>query len=208
MNLIGNSCVSAFIIRDFLKEEYTNPFCWNIIDYKSMYNLIKYYNTINFLNYKLVYLNDKNTFAIIIDNKVTVMYIHYKKDETVEGIKYELSNVKSNNIEKYIVEKYESRVKKMLSKNEKPVFLIAAGYNQEYYYTENELKTIINLNSPYKIIISYDKCNIKSSKNVIVLNHNLQMNIDGVHFKLASFISDKVFNIKINEKDYIKPTLS
>lgn len=63
MNLIGNSCVSAFIIRDFLKEEYTNPFCWNIIDYKSMYNLIKYYDTINFLNYKLENSSiNKNTF--------------------------------------------------------------------------------------------------------------------------------------------------
>ena len=40
MNLVGNSCVSAFIMRDCLKKEFNNPFCWAIIDFDSMYNLI------------------------------------------------------------------------------------------------------------------------------------------------------------------------
>lgn len=206
MNLIGNSCVGAFIIRDFLKEEYINPFCWNIIDYKSMYNLIKYYDSINFLNYKLI--NENNVFSILIDDKVKVKYIHYKKDKNINGIKFEAFDVLSNNIEKYIIEKYESRVKKMLSKKEKPIFLIAAGYTQEYYYSEKELKSIIDINSPYKIIISYDKCKIKSTNNVIILNHNFKMNMSGVHFKLASFIAKNIFNIYIDEKKYIKPLMN
>lgn len=209
MNLIGNSCVSAFIIRDFLKEEYTNPFCWNIIDYKSMYNLIKYYDTINFLNYKLENSSiNKNTFSVIIDKKVVVNYIHYIKDEKIDGLKFEKSNIFSNNIEKYIIEKYENRVRKMILKKESPIFLLAAGYNQEYYYTDDEINSILDLNSPYKIIISYDKCNVKPRGNSIILNHNLKMNVDGVHFKLASFISKNIFNIYIDENSYEKPLMS
>lgn len=206
MNLIGNSCVSAFIIRDFFKEEFTNPFCWNVIGYESMYNLIKYYDEINFLNFKVIrsqLKNNQNTFSVIIDDKVVVNYIHYKKDESAKSIIFEKSNVIWCDIEKYVTSKYKSRVEKMLSKNENPVFLIAAGYNQEYYYSENELESIYNIDTPYKIIMSYDNCKLKSYNNVTVINHNLKMNVDGVHYKLASFISDKVFNIK--EKSTQRP---
>ncbi len=34
------------------------------------------------------------------------------------------------------------------------------------------------------------------------------MNVDGVHFKLASFISKNIFNIYIDENSYEKPLMS
>ena len=64
------------------------------------------------------------------------------------------------------------------------------------------------MESKYKIIISYDKCNVKPRGNSIILNHNLKMNVDGVHFKLASFISKNIFNIYIDENSYEKPLMS
>jgi len=57
--------------------EFSNPFCWNIIEYESMYNLIKYYDSINFFNYTLEFDNILKTYNVIIDNKVKVKYIHY-----------------------------------------------------------------------------------------------------------------------------------
>ena len=48
MNLVGNSCVSAFIMRDCFKKEFNNPFCWAKIDFQSMYNsLMDVYKRVN-----------------------------------------------------------------------------------------------------------------------------------------------------------------
>ena len=86
-NIIGNSCVSAFITKELLNQEFINPFCWNTIDAQSMYNLILYYDTLDWNNIELI--KDKNWhFYTIIDNKVIINFdgnrIEYEKKNLKE----------------------------------------------------------------------------------------------------------------------------
>ena len=60
MNLVGNSCVSAFIMRDCFKKEFNNPFCWAKIAFESMYNLIVKSDSINFKNVEFIKCDNYN----------------------------------------------------------------------------------------------------------------------------------------------------
>jgi hypothetical protein len=96
----------------------------------------------------------------------------------------------------------------MLNSKIPPIFIIAAGYHQEYYYTNEQLQSIINLNSKYKIIISYDKCNVNISNNtnVMILNHTFKMDIDGVHNNIAKLLYENI--IKNNMDKFTKKYFS
>lgn len=195
MNLIGNSCVASFITRDFLKEKYKNPFCWTSMDFESIYNLIKKYDTIDFNNVK--FINIGNFYQAILDNDIKINYIHYLNDDKCENLTFDRSNVKCKEILPYVKKKYFDRIK--LIKEEEPIFILAAGYYQEYYMTDKEIQKIIDINSKYRIIISMPNTKnnmLKSIKNVKIANHNLQMNVDGVHYELAKFISKDILNLQ------------
>lgn len=85
MNIISNSCVGGFITRDYLKQSFNNPFVWCNVDNKSFLNLIKNYNTINWLNYELV--KDENwNFSIIVDKLVKINYTHYRFDKNADKL--------------------------------------------------------------------------------------------------------------------------
>ena len=53
LKLISNSCVGGFIYRDNVRCAYQTPFIWNLIDFESMYYLIKNFQDINFKNYDI-----------------------------------------------------------------------------------------------------------------------------------------------------------
>lgn len=202
MNLIGNSCVSAFISKLCLKETYNNPFCWCKMDFDSIYNLIKDYDKINFENVE--FIKDGNIYTAIIDGKVRVKYIHYIEDNSLTELTFEKSNVKGPNIIEYVKEKYFSRLKKM---NDEPIFILAAGYWQEYYLNDEQIQKLIDLNSKYKIIISMPNSKnnkLKSQQNVRILNHNFKMGLDGVHRILAVYISNYFFGTKVSTSDQIQ----
>ena len=194
MNIISNSCVGAFLTRDYLKEEFSNPFVWSYIDIESFYNLIKNYDNINWFNYELVKDNNWN-FSIIIDKQIKVEYPHYKFDKNAIKPRYNTGNehrdVFSNKIWEYIVEKYEIRTKRMLEKREKPLFLLATCYDYNikifnHKYDINWINKIDSLPDTYKIILvskyfifNNKKCyTYKHSKNNIELaNEIYKMNI-------------------------------
>jgi hypothetical protein len=150
-NLIGNSCVSAFITNELLKQKYINPFCWCTIDADSMYNLIKYYDNINFKNFELI--KDKNwMFYIIIDKKIKIRWPHYKFSKTDKILKKLKHDVYWNKIWEYIVEIYIKRTNRMLNEKINPIFIIGSTI-KSHLYNENKLKQICALNSKYKLII-------------------------------------------------------
>ena len=122
MNIISNTCVGAGIYKNCLNKPYSNPFMWNLIDYDSMYKLIKNYDKINFKNIKVEKLNKEvnNSYAVIIDNSITIKYIHYRYDKTKTEPEIKGVDVFYNKIEEYIKEKYLTRLKLM---KEKPVFI-------------------------------------------------------------------------------------
>lgn len=202
MNLVGNSCVSAFIMRDCFKQEFNNPFCWAKIDFNSMYNLISKWDSIHFD--KVDFIKSNNCYNAIIDDVVKVQYIHYIEDNKRNEISFEKSNVIGPNILDYVKTKYFSRLAKM---KEPPTFLLAAGYWQEYYVNDNQIEKLLDLNSKYTIIVSmpHSKMNVmKSTNNIKIHNHSFKMGSDGVHRKLAYYIANYYWEIKGEE---VSPTL-
>lgn len=159
MNLIGHTCIPSFITTKCLNENISNPFSYAVLDFNSVYNLVKDYDIINWFNYELI--KDKNwNFYIIIDNKIKIWYGHYKFDKNVNGIITKNNNVYSNKIWEYIVEKYETRVKRMLNNKESPIFIFASANNRidnAYDFSLEQQTKLIELNSPYKIIFSFKK---------------------------------------------------
>lgn len=155
MNLIGNTCVASYITRDHLKQTFINPFVWNIIDFESCFNLVKYWDVLNFENYELV--KDKNwNFSIIIDGKVKVQYVHYIFSAKYDKITINNNDVYFNRIWEYIIEKYEKRIKNI--RKEKPIFIFATanyGLSRHKPFTIDEQKKLEELESPYKIILSF-----------------------------------------------------
>ena len=152
MNLIGNTCSATAITKYCLKEKYSNPFCWNVIDFESFYNLIENYDTLNYKNYELV-KDDKWNFFIIIDNKVKIWFPHYRFDKNCKTIKIKEVDVYWCRIWEYIVSKYEERLKRMNDKHEEPIFIISSNHPQQWF-SKDQLMKIIKMNSKYKIIIS------------------------------------------------------
>lgn len=195
MNIISNSCVGAFLTRDYLKEEFSNPFIWSYIDNKSFYNLIKNYDNINWFNYELVKDNNWN-FSIIIDKQIKVDYPHYKFDKNANELTYfdednQNRNVYSNKIWEYIIEKYEERTRRMLTKNEKPLFLLATCYDfnikdYNHHYDIDWINNIDLLETKYRVILvsKHFKFNNKlcyiykySKDNIELANEIYKMNI-------------------------------
>lgn len=150
MNLISNTCVGACLYK-CLNMNYGNPFCWNFIDFNSMYYLIENFENINFLDFTLI-KDAKWNFSIIIENKIKIQYVHYKFDKNATKIKIVKADVFYNKIWEYIVEKYKERLKRM---NEKPIFIIAS-IHKYHYYTEPEIYKICELcrKKNYKLVIA------------------------------------------------------
>ena len=165
MNLVGNTCVASYITRDIIKEPFSNPFCWNIIDFDSMYYLINHWDDINFLNFTIEKDNKWN-FWINIDNHVKVQYIHYHFDITCSSPKVKGNDVYYNKIWEYCVENYKRRLDRMLNACEEPIFILVwpnQAKSKRGYYTKDQ---IVKLKSAkHKVITSFDY-----SDNILVDN--------------------------------------
>lgn len=146
MNIIANSCVGGYIYKNELKTNYANPFIWALVDFDSMFHMITHFNTINFGAFDIKQ-DSKDTYSIIIDNAITVRYIHYKYDKTVHGVKTRDINVFSDKIWVYVVNKYVSRVRRMILDNENPVFVFANWFDPpETTLSYAQLKQLNELN--------------------------------------------------------------
>ena len=177
MNLIGNTCLSSFIIRDYIKIPYNNPFCWNVIDIDSFCYLIENYNKINFKDYELI--KDSNwNFSLIIDKKIKTQYVHYKFSIEDKIIRKNNLDVYYNKIWLYIIEKYEKRLKIMLEQQEEPIFIIGSSYDKSFGSVDlNDIKKIINIKTKYKIIITSNiDLNFDLPSNIIYYKHSIIKN--------------------------------
>ena len=188
MNVIANTCIGArlYQLNNF---EYTNPFMWSIVDADDMCKLIENYDKINFRNFKIEksdYYNRTDfyrkqfskelnqphfIFKIRIDDLIDIHFVHYRFNTKYENKTVVDVNVFWNKIWEYVVEKYKNRVEKMLSNNEKPIFVITA---LETDYTLEKQQKILDLNTKHKIILITDypeklknnKTNIKILKTI------------------------------------------
>lgn len=193
MNLVGNSCISSYIVRDIIGQKFTNPFVWCIMDFDSCYNLVKYWDELNFWNYDIIKDNDWN-FSILIDNKVKVQFVHYIFSKADTVIRKKDNNVYYNHIWEYIDEKYKKRIANI--KSEKPIFIFATanyGFERHKPFTLEQQKKLEALNSQYKIIFSF-KDMIKSD-NIICITQDKKF--FGNDIVIAKYIWEK-----INEHNY------
>lgn len=185
MNIISNTCIGSYIMRDCLKQPYENPFCWNIIDAESMYNLIKNYDKINFKNYELK-KDDKWNFWIEIDNQVKVKFVHYHFSSRDTKIRKNNVDLFYNRIWEYIIDCYEKRLSRM---KDKPIFIIATSFPHDFY-SEEEIKKICSIETPYKIVI----CNnhIKLNTPHIFLDTKLFENNEQLAKDIWEQINEKI----------------
>lgn len=191
LNLIANSCVNADIYKKILKCPYPNPFCWQLMDDDSMFNLINEYNTINFNNYKLI-KNDNGKYTIIIDNKIKVYYVHYhySKDDIV--IRKNCSDVFYNKIKDYIIQKYEERTKRFLQNKENPIFIIGSTYEDKFCSIET-IKKMLKLKTDYKIIfVIRDDCKIDFKLPINFITYKTDIYHDNP--KLGKELYDKILS--------------
>ena len=156
MKIIANSCVGGYLYRDYCRCNYQTPFIWNLIDFKSMYNLISNFRNLNFKDYDIK--KDRNwNFSIIIEKVIEVKYIHYKFDPHANNVIHKGIDVYSNKIWEYIAEKYEKRVERMVNNTSTPIFILANGWNPpETILKYNHLKMLNDLNQN-NIICGVDK---------------------------------------------------
>lgn len=167
MNLISNTCTGALVYRDYLKETYSNPFCWNYIDDESYYKLITNFQQINFNNYELI-KKDNWKFYIKIDNLVTVYYPHYKFSKEYNKVTPIKDDVYYNKMWEYIVERYETRTKRMLCLNEEPIFVVGST-NKGQLYSKQQFKKFFNITNKRLFIFTKDKP-INMPKNITVID--------------------------------------
>lgn len=83
LNLVGNSCISSYITRDCISQPFINPFTWCILDFNSCYNLVKYWDEIDFRRFKLT-TDNQWRFSLIVNDLVTIQYVHYHFDAKCE----------------------------------------------------------------------------------------------------------------------------
>ena len=157
INVVSSSCVGGYIMRDFLKIEYINPFVWSYIPFEDFFNLIKYWDEINFRNFTVEAIgnNPSNGYKTVIDNKVNVYWHHYKYDENVlDEPKIVNVNVLYYKIDEYIKKKYEERVERMLKSKIDPIFIFGDSFKRcgKNVFNEIRKKELLNIQSKYKII--------------------------------------------------------
>lgn len=180
MNIIGNTCCGSWLTQTYFKEPFSNPFCWNVIRYESLYKLIKNYDSIDFNKYELSKDTDWK-FYILVDGQIKIEYPHYKFSPNTVFTKTNDHDILSNKIWEYIVEKYQERTERLLQKKENPIFVIqnilqqntdGGTIKRHKKEIEQKLQSIINLNSTYKIIIvepSYMKFDLNLQQNCAVI---------------------------------------
>lgn len=152
MNIIGNSCASSYVVRDLLKEQFSNPFVWcSVTEADILYVLANYtalnWDTIRVVLYDNKTLKTKNV-KIIVDDKIEIKYPHYclSKDNTkVDGI-----NVFSKDIIQWATDKYNERVSRMTLAG-KPFYVLGGSWEDQ----------AMSLST---------KCGLSNSENVYLLN--------------------------------------
>ena len=155
MNIIASNCVGARLYK-ITNQQFTNPFMWSIVLPKDFLFLIKNFNCINFnhITPTNVYWPEfnNNVPAIIVDNKIKVIFIHHKQDKNaLQPIKHGI-DLFYQDIFLYLINTWKRRVKRLSSKNLH--FLAVANI----FWNTSDIIEFANLQTPFKkSLIVYDK---------------------------------------------------
>lgn len=129
---------------------------WSIVLPQDFRTLVQNFKEFNFSNVELFQqyfepLKD-NTFGLVLDNAIKVLFIHYRYDANAKKPQKKGVDLCYCNIEKYIVDTWHRRTERM--KQLSPHFLgVANGL-----WTASDISKFIELKTPFKkSLIVYDK---------------------------------------------------
>lgn len=159
MNLIGNCCISNFLLRIYGFGN-TNPFTWVYMDFNSFYNLLTGYDSINWKNIELShrphpYNKGQDVFELTIDGKIKLTFIHMLYDPSATQPIVHGSDVRYCKIWELIIQKYQEHLKTMLESGKEPMFV----HEWEHLdYDEAAFEKLLNIDLKYKVVvITYNK---------------------------------------------------
>ena len=172
MNLIGNCCISNFLLRKWGFGN-TNPFTWIDMDFNSLYNILTSYDTIDWEAIELShrthpYSPRQEMFELTVDDKVKLSFVHCIFDPNATQPQVIGMDVHYCKIWEYIVQKYEERKDRMLNAGKPPMFVAEWEHLD---YDESAFNKILNLDLQYKVvIITYNTKYINTQKdNLLVI---------------------------------------
>lgn len=181
MNIIGNSCASSYIVRDILKEQFTNPFVWCSVTEADILYTIQNYTTINWENFT-VELYDNYTLRtknvkIIVDNQLTIKYPHYCLSNS--PIKVDGINVFAKDIISWTTDKYITRLNRMKSAP-KPFFILGGSWDDQMI-SKSTLYKYATANNVY----------ILDNKGIHHDNYKVAIqNLDKIQPKLMAYVKE------------------
>lgn len=180
MNIIGNSCASSYVVRDLLKERFSNPFVWCSVTEADILYVRSNYTTLNWTDID-VGLYDNKTFRtknvkIVVDGKIVIKYPHYclSKDKTkVDGI-----NVFSKDIIQWATDKYNERVSRMESAGN-PFYVLGGSWEDQ----------MMSLSTKYNLT-NVDNAYILNTEGIIHDNYKVAVkNFSSIQSKISSYFN-------------------
>lgn len=173
-DIICNNCL-GYRIYELKRHEFMNPFQWCVIKPLDMLYLIENYENIDFSSHRLEYgyFMCGNYYCTVIDGLVRVWWVHHIKDEKydqptkVENEVLRNADLRYKDIEAYINEAYDRRVKRM-TKN--PTFIV--NFDNWWGMSNEDVVKIAKSTTKKKdtVLVSSDKvCDTLGCKMSVVL---------------------------------------
>lgn len=153
MDFISHNCVSG---RMYQQKNIANgnPFVWCMITPDDFWYMYCNYDKINFNNIEIG--KDKSSIKITIDGKVSVLYPHYKYSRDCQNpTKKSEIDIFYNKIDEFVVEKYRTRLKRMVGN---PLFIVTDREFPEltqYNFSKNDLMKYVGRKDC--VVAVYDK---------------------------------------------------
>lgn len=134
LNIISHNCIGARIYQE-KNMEYGNPFMWSIIPPDDFWYLYNHYDEIDYSKIKLTKVKNDN--VIVIDDKISVYYVHYRFDKNAKVPTRRIKDgvdIYYDKINEYIIEKYNTRLARMNELKVKPLFIVS---DREFVVNKN-----------------------------------------------------------------------
>ena len=177
--IISNDCTAGFIYK-FLGKKFPHPFIWSLFEYNDFIVFIKQFNNINYRNIEIVnsilLKNNrynikykkiwKDTYTILIDNKVAVNYIHHHNKKNAQTIEIKKHDLYFCDMKNYLKETYLKRTNRMYEKNVDDIIILLY---KNLAFNDDEFRNLIYMKTKYKKIVCIPH-NFKIDKNKIHKN--------------------------------------
>lgn len=196
-NVIVNDCIGGYLYR-FSNKQFPNPFIWTAIGFESFIYLIRNYDTIDFENYEIVrHPSDIRLFNIVLDENIIIKCphwlfdIHYSKPTIVDSV-----NIKYKRIWLYIKNKFETRTQRLMTSNEKPIFIMdfKDWLDCDITKLQNFLSNCEDIKYPLYIVVPYIEYKDYRKGNVSIIYDEF-FNDHSTEYRAKVFLDKGIFKV-------------